>query len=122
MTRGSASHGSPRRATERLGMPRGQAAAADKAAPKISLVLRVHKAVLSLEVGSEKAAAAIWEALSPESRVALRNVRVELALSGSRLDVVIEAGEESALRATLNSFIRLIHLSLEVIRTGESLE
>lgn len=82
----------------------------------------MHRVELSIEIGSEKAATAVWKALAPESGIALRGVKVELTLYGDRLGVVIEAEEESALRATLNSFIRLVYLSLEVIGAGGSLE
>ncbi|MEM2207713.1 MAG: KEOPS complex subunit Pcc1 [Sulfolobales archaeon] len=81
----------------------------------------MHRAEINLELGSEDVATAIWRALIPESKITLRNVKVYLKLLGSCLTIIIDAEDESALRATLNSLIRLAYLSLEVIKVGEKL-
>lgn len=77
---------------------------------------------LDFGLGSERIATAVWRALLPESGVALRSVRVRLTLSGDRLGVVIEAEDESALRAATNSFVKLVYLALEVLGAGGGVE
>ena len=78
----------------------------------------VHRAELSLRFGSESLATTVWRALAPERGVGPRGVRLDLLLSGDRVDVVVEASDESALRATLNSIVKLVYLVLEVLGTG----
>ncbi|MEM1623531.1 MAG: KEOPS complex subunit Pcc1 [Sulfolobales archaeon] len=79
----------------------------------------MHRVEVNLELNSGDLVTAVWRALIPESKVTLRNVKVSLKLLGSCLTIVIDAEDESALRATLNSLIRLAYLSLEVIKVGE---
>lgn len=78
----------------------------------------MHRVELDLKLCSGKVAEAIWRALVPESRVALRNVKVSVALSGDHLSVVMEAEDESALRAALNSFTKLVYLASKVLEAG----
>ncbi len=78
----------------------------------------MHRAELEFKLGSERAASAAWRALLPESRVALRNVRTHLTLLGDSLSAVIEAEDESALRAAVGSFIKLVYLVIEVLGVG----
>lgn len=75
----------------------------------------MHRAELSLRFDSEGIATTVWKTLVPECKVKLRGVKVDLSLSGNRVDVVVEADDESALRATLNSIIKLTYLILEVV-------
>lgn len=71
---------------------------------------------------SERLSLAVWKALVPESWVKLRNVKVDLTLSGTLVSIVIETEDEPALRATLNSLVKLVYLVLEVLRLGDEVE
>lgn len=71
---------------------------------------------------SERLSLAVWKALVPESWVKLRNVKVDLTLSGTLVSIVIETEDEPALRATLNSLVKLVYLVLEVLRLGDEIE
>lgn len=79
----------------------------------------MHRAELSVRFDSEQVSLAVWKALVPESWVKLRNVKVDLALSGTLVSIVVETEDESALRATLNSLVKLVYLVLEVLKLGE---
>lgn len=71
---------------------------------------------------SERLSLAVWKALVPESWVKLRNVKVDLTLSGTLVSIVIETEDEPALRATLNSLVKLVYLVLEVLKLGDEVE
>jgi KEOPS complex subunit Pcc1 len=80
------------------------------------------KAVIQLELPSENFAAIVMRALQPETkrRITSRS-RVALQYKGSRLIIKAEANDTSALRASLNSYLRWIGLVRDTIETAESL-
>ncbi|MCX8208665.1 MAG: KEOPS complex subunit Pcc1 [Sulfolobales archaeon] len=76
----------------------------------------MRRAEISFKFDSGELALAVFKSLYPESRVSLRNVRVRVELSGSEVAVVVDADDESALRATLNSLIKLTYLVVEILK------
>lgn len=51
----------------------------------------------------------------PESLVSLRGVKVSLLQDSNTVHIIVEAGDESSLRATINSLIKLSYLVLEAL-------
>ncbi len=86
-------------------------------------MLWVFRVQIDLTLSSARIASALWKALLPESLVSLRGVKVSLLQNGSTVNIIVEAGDESSLRATVNSLIKLSYLVLEVISAlGELLD
>jgi tRNA threonylcarbamoyladenosine modification (KEOPS) complex Pcc1 subunit len=78
-------------------------------------VLCVLRVQVDIKLSSVRVATALWKALLPESLVSLRGVKVSLKQDNSLVRIVVEAGDESSLRAAVNSFIKLSYLILEVL-------
>ena len=70
-----------------------------------------RRATIHLGLDSEKLAETILVALLPETkRPATSRSRVQLEVQGCRVTIRIEANDTSALRATLNSYLRWVTL------------
>ncbi|MCX8184759.1 MAG: KEOPS complex subunit Pcc1 [Sulfolobales archaeon] len=76
----------------------------------------MHRAELNIRFDSREIAQAVFKSLIPEGRVSLRNVKVNVELSDGEITIAVEALDESALRAALNSLTKLTYLVLEVLK------
>jgi KEOPS complex subunit Pcc1 len=82
------------------------------------------KAVIHLDFSSETLLKAVLEALKPETEaMPSRRCRTRIQGEGKRLSLILEASDTSALRASLNSYLRWIQMmkaalaSLELINS-----
>ena len=82
-----------------------------------------RSATIRLEMASEKLAKALLTALAPETkRPTTSRSRVRLKRNGRRLTIRIEANDTSALRATLNSYLRWVALIRNTYKAAADLE
>jgi KEOPS complex subunit Pcc1 len=82
-----------------------------------------RSATINLELDSEKLVETMLTALTPEAkRPTTSRSRVRLEGKGKRLTMRIEANDTSALRATLNSYLRWIALVKDTYNAAASLE
>jgi len=70
---------------------------------------------IKINLKDELLANAVYKALLPETKIRLRNVKVNLKLSGEVVEIVIEAPNLSSLRATSNALLRLTDTVIKVI-------
>jgi len=81
------------------------------------------KAVVRLDFPSEAHLKIVFKALEPETKVSLaRRSRAQIKSEGKRLKLIFEAADTSALRATVNSYLRwiaLINDTCSVLRAVE---
>jgi len=67
------------------------------------------QATVNLDFPSGKLLQTVLDALRPETRVSsTRRSKVQVEGKGNRLTLIFEAGDTSALRAALNSYLRWI--------------
>ena len=82
-----------------------------------------RSATIRLELASEKLAKTLLTALAPETkRPTTPRSRVQLQGKGKRLTIRIEANDTSALRATLNSYLRWVALIRNTYKATADLE
>ncbi len=78
------------------------------------------KATIRLKFPNEKEIAALLSALTPETKaMPTRRAIVKLSRDGLFLVLSVEAEDTVALRATLNSYLRWISSTINVIDTVE---
>ncbi len=74
------------------------------------------KATVRLKFSSEKQLSTLISALTPEANAPVtRRANVKLKKDGSELTLTVEADDTVALRATLNSYLRWINSTINVI-------
>ena len=82
-----------------------------------------RSATIRLELASERLAETLLTALAPETkRPTTSRSRVQLEGKGKRLTIRIEANDTSALRATLNSYLRWVALIRNTYKAAANLE
>lgn len=76
-----------------------------------------------LEFQDVKQAEIVLKALEPEvDSSPSKRSRVELNLTGKVLDINITASDATSLRASVNSYLRWIMLSLDVLNVNKSMQ
>jgi len=81
-----------------------------------------RSATIRLELDSERLAETLLTALAPETkRPTTSRSRVQLEGKGKRLIIRIEADDTSALRATLNSYLRWVALIRNTLKAAANL-
>jgi KEOPS complex subunit Pcc1 len=82
-----------------------------------------RSATINLELASEKLVETLIIALTPETRrPTTSRSRVRLEGKGKRLTIRIEANDTSALRATLNSYLRWVALVRNTYKAAANLK
>ncbi|MEA1869401.1 MAG: KEOPS complex subunit Pcc1 [Euryarchaeota archaeon] len=78
----------------------------------------MDRAEFSFDFGED--ASTIYRALLPETREAFSRSRAALSVDGKMLHLIVDAGDIAALRAALNTWLRLIKVACEMaeIRHG----
>ncbi len=78
------------------------------------------QANLTLDAGTAHRARVLADALAPEAGDEVPRTSVELTREGSRVGVIVDAGDVSSLRAAVNAYLRWAHTSLDVadVATG----
>ena len=78
------------------------------------------KATIRLEFLLQKQVSTLFEALTPEVNAPVtRRANIRLQKDGLFLELVIEADDTVALRATLNSYLRWINSTVNVMNALE---
>jgi len=78
------------------------------------------KAVIHLDFSSETLLKAVLEALKPETEgLPSRRCRARIHGEGNRLSLILEASDTSALRASLNSYLRWIQMMKTALESVE---
>ncbi len=72
---------------------------------------------ITLELEDSTIANVIRAALSPETRIKLRGIKVKIEGADKYVHVSIEAPDYSSLRAATNSIIRLTQMIINVLNT-----
>ncbi len=80
------------------------------------------KTVVCLDFPSEAQLKIVFKALEPETRVSLTRSRAQIKSEGKRLELSFEATDTSALRATVNSYLRWIALINDTCSVLKSIE
>ncbi len=81
------------------------------------------KAVIRLNFSSEKQLKVVMEALRPETETSSTpRSRVEMKAEGHSLILEFMARDTSALRASLNSYLRLIGVAMKLQKLAEKSE
>ena len=81
------------------------------------------QATVNLKFPSEKRLRIVLEALGPETKISPSSrSKVQAAGEGSRLTLIFEARETSALRAALNSYLRWIAVINDSCSAVEAIE
>ena len=71
--------------------------------------------VVNIEVPSEKDLQVIMQALEPETKLTSSNrSKVSLSTEGNKLILHLEAKDSSAMRAAVNSYLRLIDVAMKL--------
>jgi len=68
------------------------------------------KTAVCLDFPSEAHLKIVFKALEPETKIPLARSRAQIKGEGKRLELSFEATDTSALRATMNSYLRWIAL------------
>ncbi len=76
----------------------------------------VHKALITLNNVDEELLNAVYMALKPEESFNVRGVKTVLLRTQGKLIITIEAPTLNLLRATINSTMRLIKLTIDIVR------
>ncbi len=78
------------------------------------------KAVIHIGFSSETLLKAVLEALRPETEATpSRRCRTRIQGEGNRLSLILEASDTSALRASLNSYLRWIQMMKAALESVE---
>lgn len=78
------------------------------------------KANVRLKFQSREKLESVFKALEPETRTALtQRSKVSISKEGNSLNLIFEATDTSALRAAINSYLRWILLTREVLESME---
>lgn len=84
------------------------------------------RAEIAIELGSRRRVGAVYLALKPETKRSIGpRSRVKISREGRTLRLTVSAKDANALRAALNSYLRWVSGSLDLIRVvnhPESLE
>lgn len=84
--------------------------------------MKAH-AVIRLDFPSQNQSKIVLEALKPETRTsATYRSRVHIEGKGNNLTISFEARDTSALRAAINSYLRMTSAVIDVIKFIESAE
>ncbi len=76
------------------------------------------KAEIVIQLSSRRHAEAIYKALKPETKHSIGpRSKVEILLRGKTLEIFVFAKDLSALRAAVNSYLRWVSGSTDLIRT-----
>lgn len=79
--------------------------------------MKTTRAEIAIELSSKRQAEAICKALRPETRHSIGpRSRVAILLRGKALEIVVFAKDISALRAAVNSYLRWVSGSTDLIR------
>lgn len=79
------------------------------------------QAIIRLNFSSEKQLKVVLEALKPETRTPpTRRSKVQIKGEGNSLTLNFKARDTSALRAAINSYLRQITMTIDVIRLIEA--
>ena len=74
------------------------------------------QAVVHLILSSERRSQIIFNAIKPETEIMLTSrSKVQINREGESLILIIEANDTSALRASMNSYLRFISLTKNVL-------
>lgn len=79
------------------------------------------QAIIRLNFSSEKQLKVVLEALKPETRSpATRRSKVQMKVEGKSLTLNFKAGDTSALRAAVNSYLRQTSTVIDILRLIEN--
>ncbi len=73
----------------------------------------MDRAEFSFDFG--EGASTIYHALLPETRDAFPRSRAAMSLNGGMLHLIVDAEDIAALRAALNTWLRLIKVACEIV-------
>ena len=81
--------------------------------------MKATRAEISVEFSSKTHAEAVYRALKPETRHSIGpRSKVTIVLEGKSLQIAVSAKDISALRAAINSYLRWVSGSAELIRVA----
>ncbi len=80
--------------------------------------MKATRAEIAIELSSKRHAEAIYKALKPETKHSIGpRSKVAILLRGKALEIVVFARDISALRAAVNSYLRWVSSSTDLIRS-----